>query len=113
MAMTVMFAASRVCAADACQGPRPQSGAIVRGPVLDVPDGSSICVAAGASPSTWVKLPLSRLQTTRLALMAAAFGKNAICLVGVDGAADCVIEGSPLASVLGQTALLKAALAWR
>jgi hypothetical protein len=45
--------------------------------------------------------------------MAAAFGKNATCLFGADGQAECVIEGQPLAEVLGQPALTKAAFAWR
>jgi hypothetical protein len=111
MAAAAAVAAYGARAAEVCQGPPPARGVVIHGPVLDVPDGSSLCLAIGASPSAWIKVPLPRLQTTRSALMAAAFGKNATCVVGPNGAADCAIEGKPLAEALGQAGLLKAA--WR
>ena len=105
--------ASSVWAADVCQAPPPANGAVIHGPVLAVPDGSSLCLATGASPSEWVKIPISRPQTTRAALMAAAFGKNATCVVDRDGRGDCAVEGKPLAAALRQPEMVDAAYAWR
>jgi hypothetical protein len=100
-------------AADICQGPPPTSRVAVHGPVLAVPDGSSLCVATDASPSTWIRIPLSHLQTTRPALMAAAFGKNATCVVDARGRGSCVIEGQSLAAALHQPELVETAADWR
>jgi hypothetical protein len=105
--------ASGVRAADICQGPQPASGVAVHGPVLAIPDGSSLCVATGASPSAWVRIPLSHLQTDRPALMAAAFGKNATCFVDAQGRGSCVIEGQSLAATLHQPEMVDAAFGWR
>jgi hypothetical protein len=100
--------ASSVCAADVCQAPAPVNGAVIHGPVLAIPDGSSLCLATGASPSAWVKVPLSGPPTTHKALMAAAFGKNATCVVGADRLGDCVVEGKPLATALSQPQIVDA-----
>jgi hypothetical protein len=108
--MATAFAGS-VSATDICQGPRP-AGA-VHGPVLAVPDGSSLCVATGASPSAWVRIPLPQLRTTRPALMAAAFGKNATCTIDPQGRGACVIEGQSLAGALHQPEIVNAAFGWR
>jgi hypothetical protein len=105
--------ATSVCAADICQGPPALSGAVVHGPVLEVPDGSSLCIATGASPSTWVKIPLPHPQTSRAALMAAAFGKNAACAVDSHGRGDCTIEGQSLAMAVQRPEIVKAAFSWR
>jgi hypothetical protein len=106
-------AASNASATNVCGGPVPAPGKVVHGPVLVVPDGSSLCVALGASPSNWVKLPLSKMSVARGTLMAAAFGKNATCRVGARGEATCDIEGEPLAALVGRPELLRAAYAWR
>ncbi|HEX4198491.1 MAG TPA: hypothetical protein VHZ26_13725 [Caulobacteraceae bacterium] len=100
-------------AADVCQGPAPAAGAAVHGPVLAVPDGSSLCLATGATPSAWVKIPLSRLRTSQRMLMAAAFGKNATCAIGADGRGECLVEGRPLAASLQSPEVVKAAYLWR
>ena len=100
-------------AADICQGPRPASRVAGHGPVLAIPDGSSLCVATGVSPSTWVRIPLSHMQTTRPALMAAAFGKNATCVVDAKGRGSCVIEGQSLAASLHRPEIVDAAFGWR
>ena len=105
--------ATSVCAADICQGPPAVKGAVVHGPVLEVPDGSSLCIASGASPSAWVRIPLPHLQTSRAALMAAAFGKNATCAVDSHGRGDCTIEGQTLAMAVQRPEILKAAFSWR
>jgi len=113
--LTTMAAsfASSVRAADICQGPPPAGKPAVHGPVLAIPDGSSLCIATGASPSAWVRIPLTSLQTTRLALMAAAFGKNATCVVDAQGRGACAIEGQPLALALRQPEIVNAAYGWR
>jgi hypothetical protein len=105
--------AGAASAADICQGPAPASHVAIHGPVLAVPDGSSLCVATDASPSTWIRIPLSHLQTTRPALMAAAFGKNATCVVDARGRGSCVIEGQSLAAALHQPELVETAADWR
>ncbi len=105
--------ATGVRAADVCQGPPPANGVAVHGPVLAVPDGSSLCVATGPSPSTWVRFSLFHLQTTRPALMAAAFGKNATCVVDAQGRGSCVIEGQSLAATLRPPETADAAKGWR
>jgi hypothetical protein len=111
--MSALGCAGAVRAADICQGPHPTSAVAVHGPVLAVPDGSSLCVATGASPSDWVKIPLAQLQTTRPALMAAAFGKNATCAIDAHGRGSCVIEGQSLAAALHQPEMVETALSWR
>ena len=100
--------ATGVCAADICQGPPAVKGAVLHGPVLEVPDGSSLCIATGVSPSAWVKIPLSHLQTSRTALMAAAFGKNATCAIDSQGRGDCMIEGQTLAMAVQRPDLVDA-----
>jgi hypothetical protein len=114
--MTAMLATafvSRAWAGDVCQGPAPGARAAVHGPVLAVPDGSSLCVATGVSPSAWVRIPLAHLQTTHAALMAAAFGKNATCAIDADGRGVCVVEGQPLAEALQSPGIVKATYDWR
>jgi hypothetical protein len=81
--------------------------------VLAIPDGSSLCIATGASPSAWIRIPLSHLQVTRPALMAAAFGKNAICVLDAQGRGSCLIEGQSLAAALHQPEMVDAAVDWR
>jgi hypothetical protein len=104
---------SNASAETVCQGPAPDAHAAVHGPVLAVPDASSLCVATGVSPSAWVRISLAQLQTTRSALMAAAFGKNATCVVDADGHGACVVEGRPLAETLHSPEIVKAAYDWR
>jgi len=114
--MTVTLAtaiASHARAGDVCQGSAPSAHATVHGPVLAVPDESSLCVATGVSPSAWVRIPLAHLQTTRAALMAAAFGKNATCAIDADGRGACIVEGQPLAEALHSPGIVKAAYDWR
>jgi hypothetical protein len=105
--------AANAAPADACHGPPARPGAIIHGPVLQVSDGSSFCVALSPSPSTWVRIPLPRLWSTRSALMAAAFGRNATCVVGSNGVGDCRIAGRPLADELQRPEIVNAAETWR
>ncbi|HLI66630.1 MAG TPA: hypothetical protein VKU90_09725 [Caulobacteraceae bacterium] len=96
-------------AASICQGAQPRPGAAVHGPVLHVESGSRLCIATGASPSTWVPIDLKRRDLTQAALMTASFGKTATCVIGPDGAGDCTIEGRPLAQALRRSGPVLAA----
>jgi hypothetical protein len=105
--------AGPVLAADICRGPAPAEGVAVHGPVLAVPDASSLCVATGVAPSDWVRIPLPHLQATHAALMAAAFGKNATCAIDAHGRGACAIEGQALAETLQSPEIVKASVDWR
>lgn len=98
-------------AASPCQGKPVQSGGFVRGPVLEILDTRTVCVAR--TPTDWVPVTLIQPAQSRPALMAAAFGKTATCVVGKDGRAECVIDGTPLGVLLRQPLMQKAALDWR
>jgi hypothetical protein len=116
LSSAMIFVAAQAAMAakpNTCLGQPPSVGAVVHGPVLDIPDRLSLCVARGASPSTWVAVQLPSLGVTRAALMAAAFGKTATCVVAPSGRADCMIEGRRLADELQRPEVIKAASAWR
>jgi hypothetical protein len=99
--------------AGVCQGPHANPGAVVRGPVLEIPDGSSLCVALGVSRSTWVPIDIAPLGADRATLMAMAFGRNATCVVGADGVGQCRIEGAALADGLRDPEVRKISMSWR
>lgn len=99
--------------AGGCPGGPAPNGVMVRGPVLEIPDASSLCVAMGESPSTWVRVGLAHASDTYPLLMAAAFGKNAVCFVGHDGLGVCDIEDQPLNQELRRPETIKASLSWR
>jgi hypothetical protein len=106
--------------ASVCQGPLPEPGATIKGPVLHVVDGETLCVAQGFDPSTWVPLQVAGAHgpaVTKPALMAVAFGKDAVCKVEsvAEGraVAACTVEERPLAALLQQPEVLRAAGGWR
>jgi len=96
-----------------CQGPAPAAGQVVHGPVLEVPDAATLCLATGASPAQWTAIAVPQLKASRALLMAAAFGQNATCVIGADGQADCKIEGVALADQIRQPEIQKASMQWR
>lgn len=100
-------------AAGACPGPKASAGTTVHGPVLQIPDDGVICVALGQSPSTWTQVRLPRPAPARSTLMAAAFAKNVSCVIGLDGAGSCLIEGEPLSAALQRAKTLQASMTWR
>jgi len=112
MALAASLAARAASAGDCPGGPAPNH-AVVHGPVLEIPDASSLCVAQGPSPSTWIRVRLARPSGTYPLLMAAAFGKNAVCNVGADGRGVCDIEGRSLDAELRRPETIAASLAWR
>ena len=99
--------------AGGCPGGPARTGAVVHGPVLEIPDASSLCVAQGQSPSTWVMVRLAHASDSYRLLMAAAFGKNAVCFVGHDGLGACDIEDQPLDLELRRPEASEASLSWR
>ena len=105
--------ASSALAADVCQGPAAAPGVVLHGPVLEVPDGGSLCIAQSAAPTAWTRVSVRQLNTSRPLLMAAAFGQNATCRVGADGLADCTVEGASLADTVKRPEIIKASLQWR
>ena len=105
--------ASASLAADVCQGPAAAPGAVLHGPVLEISDGASLCIAGGAAPSTWTRVSVRQLGASRPLLMAAAFGQNATCRIGADGQADCTIDGARLSDTVNRPEVIKASLQWR
>jgi hypothetical protein len=100
-------------AASGCPGPLASPGAVVRGPILQVLDGSRFCVALSPSPSTWLQVILPLRAAKRSTLMAAMFGKIATCVIGPNGTGDCLIEGKPLVNELRRVELIQSSLDWR
>jgi hypothetical protein len=105
--------------AGVCSAPPPQPGQVIEGPVLHVDDGGTLCVAQSFDPQTWValKVAASDDEAPKRALMAVAFGRDAVCKVEAvtDGQAlaSCTIEQRPLAALLQQPGVLKAGGDWR
>lgn len=106
--------------AGVCAAPLPRPGDVIAGPVLHVEDGDTLCVAGGFERSKWVALQIGGVAepgVPKAMLMAVAFGKDAVCKVESVAAgralASCTIEQTPLASLLQQPEVLKAAGEWR
>ncbi len=111
--------------AGVCGGQAPAVGAQLKGPVLQVIDGQHLCVATDASPSTWVEVQVvdpalvraSSADNAKSRLMAAAFARDAVCVItGANegrATAACTIEGEPLGARLNQPEIAKAAQIWR
>jgi hypothetical protein len=86
-----------------CAAAAPGVGQRVSGPVLQVIDGDTLCVALGPTPDQWVRVRLADgvAGVSRAQLMAAAFAHTVDCDVvraEADGAvAVCAADGAPLA----------------
>ena len=134
MAGLSLFAAAGEAKADQaqpCAGPHPVAGVQIRGPVLHVIDGDTICVALGYSPDEWIRLrladapvtsPVRRISTREEAdpkavLMAAAFAKMAECVTEQDRRGEvvavCTVDGVPLGRALRDGAVIAASQDWR
>lgn len=116
-----------------CTGPSPVAGVEIRGPVLHVVDGSTLCVALGFEPDTWILVrladaprpsPIQRVSTTEVAtpnprgaLMQAALAKMATCRTvhGDDGGVEavCEVEGRPLGEALRDPEIVAVSYSWR
>src|SRR3990167_6725226 len=98
--LSLLAAAGEAGAApvEPCTGPNPVAGVQIRGPVLHVIDGDTICVALGYRPDEWIRLRLADAPVTspirrvssrpeadpRAVLMAAAFARTAECVTELD-----------------------------
>ncbi len=101
-----------------CTAAAPADG-VVAGPVLQVIDGRSLCVALGATPDRWVRVRLADVHNPegRSALMAAAFAKDVVCSAtsrdqdGVVG--RCILEGASLGQRVQSEEIHAQAVSWR
>jgi len=131
LSLCAMAGTARADAAQPCTGPRPVAGVEIRGPVLHVIDGETICVALGYAPDEWIRLKLadapkvspirrvsSRVQADpRSVMMAATFAKMAECVTEQDRdgqvVAVCTVDGAPLGSALRAGSVIAASQGWR
>ena len=103
----------------ACTGAAPASGAVFSGPVLQVIDGRTLCVADGPTPDRWVQVRLSDVmdRSQRSAMMAAVFAKDVICTAerrdgqGVVG--RCVFDGASVGELVQSDDIKAQAASWR
>jgi hypothetical protein len=85
----------------ACAATPPAVGGRLSGPILQVVDGQTFCVALGPTPDQWVKIQLADTpHGDRAALMDAAFAQRVTCVVlgpAASGAvaARCIVAEAP------------------
>ncbi len=98
-----------------CKGLPPVEGARLRGPVLAVPDGRTLCVAQGLDPSLWIALQVTDAPTAtaRSTLMAVAFGKDVDCVVRKNAAALCTLDGRSVGELSASSGMAQAGASWR
>ena len=114
-----------------CNGPSPVAGVELRGPVLHVIDGETLCVALGFETDSWIRLRLAdvppatirRTSTAgddsnpRGALMQVALAQMAVCRTQKDDAgqvaAVCEIDGKSIGPQLRDPGVQAASYAWR
>jgi hypothetical protein len=120
LAMAGGLAFAGAAQADVCAAPLPSPGDVIAGPVLHVQDGETLCIAEGFEPSKWVAVQVageSGPSVDKATLMAVAFGKDAVCRIETVASgraiASCTIEQRPLAWLLQQPEVLRAAGGWR
>ena len=105
-----MHAGPSAVPAIACSAPAPAPGAQVSGPILQVIDGRTFCLAEGPTPASWLKVTLvgAAGAADRSDLMATAFARRVTCIVsqsGGDGVlARCAIDVAPGAGLGPQPA---------
>ena len=110
---------ARVAIVAACTAAAPADGQSIAGPVLQVIDGQTLCIAKGPTPDQWVRVRLTDVydREDRGSLMAAAFAKDVVCSVerrDAQGASGrCTLEGAPLGQVIGSDAAKLQAASWR
>lgn len=109
-----------------CTASAPADG-VLHGPVLQVEDGDTLCVALGATPDRWVRVtladapsanPIQRASSTdenpRGTLMAVAFSQTVDCQVQADGRGLCVLaDGRSVGGLLKTRAAWAAGKEWR
>jgi micrococcal nuclease len=103
----------------ACTAAAPAPGTRIAGPVLQVMDGESLCLAKGPNPADWLLIRLANMPNSseRRVLMAAAFAEKVECVVerrsttGV--VATCWKDGAPLAALVQDAGVREKAALWR
>ena len=88
------LALARSVAAGPCDGPAPEAGARVQGPVLQIPDANTICIAT--SPTRWVRVTVGDLNADQKTLMSQLFTRTVRCEIKKTGPAACWLDGLPL-----------------
>lgn len=112
--LTAGGAAASPCGADILP-----VGSTVRGPVLHVLDGETLCVALSPSPSDWAALRLADAPpaSTRSLLMAVAFAEDVDCTVvdaqAGEAVAVCAVHGRPIGDLAREPRARRRAEAWR
>jgi len=113
------------CVAIPEEGPIPPYlayGSNFSGPVVQVLDGDSLCVAVGDTPLQWVEVRLADFYASELekaqggaardALMRIAFGKRAYCISGLRThdriAARCEISGHAVGDLMRDAGVAEA-----
>jgi hypothetical protein len=102
-----------------CAAAAPAAGAAVSGPVLQVIDARTVCVALGPLPSQWVRLEISDAPEhgSRGALMASAFGRDVDCVIvnrsGSSAQALCSEDGVSVGQRAASPDLQAEARLWR
>lgn len=118
--------------AQPCTGPSPVAGVDIRGPVLHVIDGETLCVALGFETDSWIRLHLADAAQPRVnktsnareaapdprgALMQVALARMADCrtIKGDDGQVEalCTIDGRPIGEQLRDPGVVAASYEWR
>ena len=118
-ALPAETAPPRVSIVAECTAAAPAEGASVSGPVLQVIDGRTLCIAKGPTPDQWVRVRLADVydRENRGALMAATFSKDVVCKVeraDAQGAVGrCSIDGAPLTQVVASAPAQVQAASWR
>jgi hypothetical protein len=103
----------------ACTAAAPKPGDSFAGPVLQVIDARTACVALGPLPSQWVEVVITDSEAggTRGSLMAAAFAQDAVCLAtgnaGEAVRAVCFVDGVSVGRLANSTGSRMQANDWR
>jgi hypothetical protein len=103
----------------ACTAAAPRPGDSFSGPVLQVIDRRTICVALGPLPSQWIQVMIadSDAHGTRGALMAAAFAQDVACVAtGETGGAVravCLVDGVSVGRLANSPEIRMQAGEWR
>ena len=90
-----------------CTAPAPLAGEPFAGPVLQVVDGRTVCVALGPTPDQWIRVDLAdgKDATPRDALMGAVFAQRIVCVSdrsnGQGVVAHCALDGISVGSLGG------------
>lgn len=123
-AMTLATALSGAAQAGMCGGEAPAGAETIRGPVLHVLDGETLCVALGADPSTWVAVRVQgglgkakAAAPERQTLMAASFGQDVTCQIMGRGdgvvLGECRTAAGSVAEMVKDAAYVSAGRGWR